>query len=135
MHNLSCDNEFYFFPPVNNLYLFARELKLVLVAKNFALSRGKEFCSLTEKEIKGDSEITYCWIFSMLFLFYVFFLYRMMIFRDVERQIHPQRVISRVVYDLDLLLRENSDDADDSPVGTTEDDIKPGNAQKANGCR
>lgn len=43
-------------------------------------------------------------------------LQRTMIFKDIERQIHPQRVLNRVVFDLDLLLKQGADVADNSGI-------------------
>ena len=40
--------------------------------------------------------------------------FRTMIFKDIERQINPQRVINRVVFDLDSLLKQETEFVENS---------------------
>ena len=56
-----------------------------------------------------------------------------MIFKDIERQIHPQRVLNRVVFDLDLLLKQGADVADNSGISVlTQQTV---HARKSNNSR
>ena len=56
-----------------------------------------------------------------------------MIFKDIERQIHPQRVLNRVVFDLDLLLKQEADVADNSGISVlTQQTVQ---ARKSNNSR
>lgn len=58
-------------------------------------------------------------------------LQRTMIFRDIERQIHPQRVINKVVFDLDLIMKQQEPDADDNCLlAVAKEQLKFGHARK-----
>lgn len=57
-------------------------------------------------------------------------LQRTMIFRDIERQIHPQRVINRVVFDLDRLLRQEPEVGDNSLLAVSKEQLKLGHSRK-----
>lgn len=56
-----------------------------------------------------------------------------MIFKDIERQIHPQRVINRVVFDLDLLLKQAADVAENCGISVLTQ--QAGHARKSNNSR
>lgn len=56
-----------------------------------------------------------------------------MIFKDIERQIHPQRVINRVVFDLDLLLKQGADVAENCGISVLTQ--QAGHARKSNNSR
>ena len=58
-----------------------------------------------------------------------------MIFRDIERQIHPQRVINKVVFDLDNLLKQEPDVADNCLLSVAKEQLKLGHACKASNSR
>ena len=60
---------------------------------------------------------------------------RTMIFRDIERLIHPQRVVNRIVYDLDALLKETSGESDAKQRTSSKEHLKPAQARKASNCR
>lgn len=60
-------------------------------------------------------------------------LQRTMIFRDIARQIHPQRVINKVVFDLDQLLRQPGDPGgapDNGLLAVAKEQLKLGHARK-----
>ena len=59
-----------------------------------------------------------------------------MIFRDIERQIHPQRVINKVVFDLDLIMKQQEPDADDNCLlAVAKEQLKLGHARKPSNSR
>jgi len=59
-----------------------------------------------------------------------------MIFRDIERQIHPQRVINKVVFDLDLIMKQQEPDADDNCLlAVAKEQLKFGHAHKPSNSR
>ena len=59
-----------------------------------------------------------------------------MIFRDIERQIHPQRVINKVVFDLDLIMKQQDPDADDNCLlAVAKEQLKFGHARKPSNSR
>lgn len=59
-----------------------------------------------------------------------------MIFRDIDRQIHPQRVINIVVFDLDRLLKQEADVLPDSCLlAVGKEPLKLGHARKASNSR
>lgn len=58
-----------------------------------------------------------------------------MIFRDIERQIHPQRVINRVVFDLDRLLRQEPEVGDNSLLAVSKEQLKLGHSRKPSSSR
>ena len=61
---------------------------------------------------------------------------RTMIFRDIERQIHPQRVINKVVFDLDLIMKQQEPDADDNCLlAVAKEQLKFGHARKPSNSR
>ena len=53
-----------------------------------------------------------------------------MIFRDIERQIHPQRVINKVVFDLDGLLRQEPEVGDNCLLAVSKEQLKLGHSRK-----
>lgn len=57
-------------------------------------------------------------------------LQRTMIFKDIERQIHPQRVINKVVFDLDRLLKQDLDVEDNCLLAVAKEQFKSGHARK-----
>lgn len=57
-------------------------------------------------------------------------LQRTMIFRDIERQIHPQRVINKVVFDLDRLLRQEPEVGDNCLLAVAKEQLKLGHSRK-----
>ena len=61
-----------------------------------------------------------------------------MIFRDIARQIHPQRVINKVVFDLDQLLRQPGDPGgahDNGLLAVAKEQLKLGHARKYSNTR
>ena len=61
-----------------------------------------------------------------------------MIFRDIARQIHPQRVINKVVFDLDQLLRQPGDPGgahDNGLLAVAKEQLKLGHARKHSNSR
>ena len=59
-----------------------------------------------------------------------------MIFRDIERQIHPQRVINKVVFDLDLIMKQQEPNADDNCLlAVAKEQLKFGHARKRSNSR
>ena len=58
-----------------------------------------------------------------------------MIFRDIERQIHPQRVINKVVFDLDRLLKQELDVDDNCLSAVAKEQFKLGHARKPSNSR
>lgn len=61
-----------------------------------------------------------------------------MIFRDIERQIHPQRVINKVVFDLDQLLRQPGEPdgaPDNCLLAVAKEQLKLGHARKHSNSR
>ena len=61
-----------------------------------------------------------------------------MIFRDIARQIHPQRVINKVVFDLDQLLRRPGDlggAPDNGLLAVAKEQLKLGHARKHSNSR
>jgi len=58
-----------------------------------------------------------------------------MIFRDVERQIHPQKVINKVVFDLDRLLKQETDVAENCLLAVGKEQLKLGHARKPSNSR
>ena len=58
-----------------------------------------------------------------------------MIFRDIERQIHPQRVINKVVFDLDRLLRQEPEVAENCLLAVAKEQLKLGHSRKASNSR
>lgn len=58
-----------------------------------------------------------------------------MIFRDIDRQIHPQRVINKVVFDLDRLLKQELDVADNTLLTVAKEQLKLGHARKGSNSR
>lgn len=57
-------------------------------------------------------------------------LQRTMIFKDIERQIHPQRVINKVVFDLDSILKQAPDVAENCLLSVAKEQLKLGHARK-----
>ena len=65
-----------------------------------------------------------------------FSIFRTMIFRDIERQIHPQRVINKVVFDLDRLLKlQEPDVAENCLLAVTKEQLKLGHVRKPSNSR
>ena len=58
-----------------------------------------------------------------------------MIFRDIERQIHPQRVINKVIFDLDRLLRQEPEVGDNCLLAVAKERLKLGHSRKASNPR
>lgn len=59
-----------------------------------------------------------------------------MIFRDIERQIHPQRVINKVVFDLDRIMKQQEPGADDNCLlAAAKEQLKLGHARKPSNSR
>ena len=58
-----------------------------------------------------------------------------MIFRDIDRQIHPLRVINKVVFNLDRLLRQEPDVPDNCLLAVAKEQFKLGHSRKASNSR
>ena len=58
-----------------------------------------------------------------------------MIFRDIERQIHPQGVISKVVFDLDRLLRQEAEVDGSCLLAVAKEQLKLGHSRKPSNSR
>ena len=58
-----------------------------------------------------------------------------MIFKDIERQIHPQRVINKVVFDLDSLLKQDLDVEDNCLLAVAKEQFKSEHARKPSNSR
>ena len=58
-----------------------------------------------------------------------------MIFRDIERQIHPQKVINKVVFDLDYLLKQEPVVAENCLLSVAKEQLKLGHARKPSNSR
>lgn len=61
--------------------------------------------------------------------------FRTMIFRDIERQIHPQRVINKVVFDLDYLLKQEPVVAENCLLSVAKEELKLGHTRKPSNSR
>ena len=62
-------------------------------------------------------------------------IFRTMIFRDIERQIHPQRVINKVVFDLDRLLTQEPEVGDNCLLAVSKEQLKLGHSRKRSNSR
>ena len=58
-----------------------------------------------------------------------------MIFRDIERQIHPQKVINKVVFDLDYLLKQEPVVAENCLLSVAKEQLKLGHGRKPSNSR
>ena len=89
------------------------------------------------------SQYIYTMVFSVLLLqmiqrhiwTYCLSNFRTMIFRDIERQIHPQKVINKVVFDLDYLLKQEPVVAENCLLSVAKEQLKLGHARKPSNSR